>query len=999
MTRPLIEQWLPAAAIGAESMRERGASSALPPINFLHVWWARRPLAASRAAVLASLLPAWPTEVEAAEDSTSAELLAALTREFPDGIDSYKAWFLRALGIAGDPVAARAAIRAARADGQQTQGNAYGYPRAFTVSPDSDVIAKFHLLSTLRGAGPEQLSVVDPFAGGGSIPFEAARYGCDTYANELNPVATAILQATVVVPGELGPVFGKVISDWGNMWSDRVRTRLEPFFPIEKIGDRPAFIWAHTVPCPTTGRPTPLAPDFWLARGKSGRDVAVALEVDRAGGTFTLKIVEGAYAAQWGSRSTYKRGAAESIWTGETFSGDYIRQMGKQGRVGQMLLAISAIRPGVAGRVFRAPNEADLAAIQAADGELASLLPNWIIDDLVPNEPIFEGKETKRSVDMGLARWSDMFAPRQLLTNVTALEEFRKLLAEARASLGDESARALGLYLALALDKACDYNGMLSSWDATRLKIRNTFDRHDFAYKWSFAEFDGAHSLLPWAVSQVVDAYEGIAKLAYQPELLGSDERRVGATIVRGSATSLPLSDGSIDAVVTDPPYYDNVMYAECSDYFYVWLKRSIYDIWPQFTDLAITDKLDEAVANPALFKDVAAPARRGKRNAADGKTAAELADERYEQLLKASFRESYRILKPAGVMTVMFTHKRVDAWDTLGAALLDAGFSIDASWPVHTESEHSLHQARKNAAASTIFLACRKRSSNVPAYWADIRSAVERAAEEAAARFAAQGMTGVDLTIATYGPVLSVLSENWPVYTGELSTDGQPEILRPDAALDLARERVASLKKRGLLGGRDVEFDRVTDWYLLAWSDFRAAEFPFDEARKLCIATHLEFDDLAKRDKIVKATSGSVTLLTPAQRRTAGGLDPDASSFNNWIDRLHVLMLIYDEDGLAAARAWLARTGMGEDPRFADLIQAALAAIPRVRDKGQFIRPEARILDSLRTALFDNIPLPVDDSLVPKPIQGQFEISGSQGLSLPEEPDLEEEEALEDAE
>ncbi len=126
-------------------------------------------------------------------------------------------------------------------------------------------------------------------------------------------------------------------------------------------------------------------------------------------------------------------------------------------------------------------------------------------------------------------------------------------------------------------------------------------------------------------------------------------------------------------------------------------------------------------------------------------------------------------------------------------------GFSIGASWPVHTESEHSLHQAKKNAAASTIFLACRKRLSSAPAYWADIRSDVERAAEQAASRFAAEGITGVDLTIATYGPVLSVLSDSWPVYSGELSADGQPEVLRPDAALDLARERVASLKKTWL--------------------------------------------------------------------------------------------------------------------------------------------------------------------------------------------------------
>src|SRR5690606_31601110 len=138
-------------------------------------------------------------------------------------------------------------------------------------------------------------------------------------------------------------------------------------------------------------------------------------------------------------------------------------------------------------------------------------------------------------------------------------------------------------------------------------------------------------------------------------------------------------------------------------------------------------------------------------------KSAAELADARYEELLRASFQEAYRVLKDDGVLTVMFTHKRVDAWDTLGVALLDAGFTVASSWPVHTESENSLHQAKKNAAASTIFLSCRKREGSEPAYWADIRREIEQVAEEAVREFSAAGMTGIDLTIATYGPVLSV--------------------------------------------------------------------------------------------------------------------------------------------------------------------------------------------------------------------------------------------------
>lgn len=982
MTRRLIEQWLPAAAIGAESMRERGAASALPPINFLHVWWARRPLTASRAAIVASLLPAWPSDDQASANPRAATVLAALEEEFPGGEDEYRSWFLWSLGIFGDPVAGRAAIAAARAAGTTTTGNAYGYDRAFTVSPDEQTVERIHRLAGLCGNVNNPAVVLDPFAGGGSIPFEAARYGCATIANELNPVATAILAGTVDLPARLGAEFARDIARWGELWTDRVRARLAPFFPLEHADERPAFIWAHTVPCPSTGRPTPLAPDFWLARGAAGRDVAIRLDVDRTLGTCKLTVVEGAEAKEHGPRSTYKRGAAESIWTGETFSGDYIRRMGSEGRIGQMLLAVSITRPGRSGRQFRTPNEADLAAIDSATAELERQRPAWEISDLLPMEAIFEGKETKRSIDMGLRTWVDMFSPRQLLTNVTALDELQKVIGEARSELGEERGRALALYLAFALDKAVDYNGMLSSWHSSRTTVRNTFDRHDFAYKWTFAEFDGAHSLLPWSVSQITDAYRGIANLALSGQSLDSSERSFRARIMRSSATDLALPDASVDAIVTDPPYYDNVMYAECSDYFYVWDKRALSETWPQLTDLPLTDKVHEAVANPSLFREVATPSR-GRRGGS-ARSAMDLADARYEELLRQSFAEAHRVLKDDGVMTVMFTHKRVDAWDTLGAALLNAGFSIDASWPVHTESEHSLHQAKKNAASSTIFLTCRKRTSSESAFWSDLRREVERAAEQAAERFAAEGLTGVDLTIATYGPTLAVLSERWPVYTGALDEDGNSVVLRPDAALDLARERVATLKMRGLLSGRSVEFDRVTDWYLLAWNDFKAIEFPFDEARKLSIATHLELDELA-RAHVVRQGSGTVTIQTPAQRQTAGAIDVSAPSYGTWLDRLHALMVVYDQDGLNAARGWLARTGLADQPQLNDLVEAALHAIPRTRDGGAFVRPEARILDSIRSTLFSQIPLPTEEALPIPPVR-QLRFGVTNGEMMAEE-------------
>lgn len=199
----LLQSWLPFDAVGAESLRERGASSALPPLYFLHVWWARRPLTVSRAAVLASLLPDWET---LATHAAPQEL------GFPSEA-AYRAWFLRLLGIRGDPVAARKLLEWSRQQGKFIP-NPYNAPRAFTVNPFPDDLALLHkILALVWGEGP--VVVLDPFAGGGSIPFEALRYGLSVVANELNPVAAVILQATLVYPLRFGPDLADDIREWG----------------------------------------------------------------------------------------------------------------------------------------------------------------------------------------------------------------------------------------------------------------------------------------------------------------------------------------------------------------------------------------------------------------------------------------------------------------------------------------------------------------------------------------------------------------------------------------------------------------------------------------------------------------------------------------------------------------------------------------------------------------------------------------------------------------
>ena len=947
MHRPtvLIENWLPIADIGAESKRERGASSALPPLYFLHVWWARRPLLTSRAAVLGSVLPAW-----------SHNWPPELREQFPTE-QSYHQWFKRLLGILGDPVAGRKLIQYAKDKGIKLPGNPYGYRRAFTINPDESQIRTLQDLLEYNW-GTRDLSVLDSMAGGGSIPFEALRYGFATYANELNPVASVILKATLDYPARFGPELAREIEKYGGMMAKEVETRLAPYFPRQKGESIHAYIWARTVACPYTGKPVPLSPNWWLQKGSDPVAVRPIFKDGADGARFAIVRGEAACERAKPDAGTVRRGNGISPWAhNQAIGGDHIKAEAQAGRMGQQLYALAIHMHD--GRGFRAPTDEDLEAVKRAEAAVKKRLPGWEIKGLIPVEQIPHGNKTSEALRYGMRRWSEIFSPRQLLTLGTYLEVFYEVVGEVRKALSEDRAKAVVTYLGLALDKCADYNSRMVRWHSGRGVIAGTFDRHDFSFKWSHAEFDGAYNLLPWTVSQVVDAFAGIANLAESARspLFKSGPKpatdRLAVTL--GNATSLStIPDGSIDCLCVDPPYKANVMYAECSDFFYVWMKRSLGDWYPGFFNDELTNKDDEAVANVARFAGLG------------GANKKELADQDYERKMAACFREMHRILREGGVLTVMFTHKEVSAWDSLATALIDAGFGIKASWPVHTESEHSLHQAKKNAAASTILLVCRKReTSKNPVWWDDLKNEVRETARVKAEEFEKQGIRGVDLYISTFGPTLSIISEHWPVLTGDVDPKtGQPKPLRPDVALDLAREEVVNLRKRGLLLGRTVQFDQVTDWYLMAWDSFQAEQFPADEARKLALALGLDIEnDLVKNKRIITKKQNFVALQPPKARRRKGMVDPELTAFDTQIDAVHTAMLVLEEDGSRACERFLRQARLVNDGTFRACLQALLNAVPRTRKKGKFVRAEAELLDKLRDAFFPDLQVPPEEA------------------------------------
>lgn len=950
--RVLIEDWLPVAELGIESRRERAVSTTLPPISRLHVWWARRPIVASAGVVLAGLLPAWTPELAAeyAEEE-------ALQSE-----QSYQRWFLRLVGILGDPVRAKKTIDEANAAGIKLKGNGYGYKQAYKNSIPLSEIRLLHRI--LKGTWGELPMVADPTAGGGSIPLAAARLGLPTRANDLNGVAAALLRAGVQIPASRGRQVSDGLRKWGNELTDRVDRRLREFFPVQGGESIQAYIWAHAVNCPRTGRPIPLMGDMWLRKDK-GKEAAVRLVTDTVGGdpsVVMFEVVKGnAVNPGEANQGFVANGKAISPYDNLVVDGDYIKREAKEGRMTQVLYAV-AIKSPSGERSFRAPSKDDVAAVSAANARFNSVRDEWIQAGYLPGEEIPPISNYERGHRMyGIRTWLDMFTPRQALVHGTFTQEFKKIIPEVRQDLGDQADDVLFL-LGLLQGKALNYNAKSVSWNVPRQLTRSVFDKHNFSFKWTFAEFDGARALYPWTL-HVLDNYDQIVDMfenAGASDLDADGDLQRDVLVTQGSATHVPsLETGSVAHICIDPPYYDNVMYAELADFFYVWERHTLGLIVPEFFAAAETDKDNEAIANLARF----APMGKRKR---------ELADLDYEAKMTAIFAECHRALRDDGVMSVMFTHKRAEAWDTLGMGLLQAGFTVETSWPVNTEAEQSLHQANVNSAASTIMLVCRKRQSDPAAktFLDDIEAEVRTAVREAAERFRGYGIEGVDLMLSSYGPALSVISSHWPVYSSEADESGRARLLRPEEALSIAREEVVRLTRQRIVG-QDVQIDNHSDFVLIAWETFKAYEFSFDEARRLALTVGaLDIDELA-RAKVLAKKSGTVRLLSPQERIRRGGdelatgVRIDAKNFEYMNDALDTVLYVAKVDGMSDAKALMDRLGLTSDPRFLAYVQGLVNAMPRVKVKGEWIVPEAGLLDTLVTAYLPDITLPAESRAV----------------------------------
>ena len=942
----LIERWLPIAELGEESTRERRSMTALPPTYYLHVWWARRPLVASRAAILASLLP----------------------------VDADRETFMHVLGIHGDPVSARNAIDRARRTGVRVK-NPYGYDRAFKYLPDQS--DREWLRSTLVGS-MENLTVLDPTAGGGSIPFESLRMGFPPLANDLNPVAALILKATLEWPAtwshDVREAFGNLASEW----RERIEDRLVAFFPQRDLPNRVdlTYLWARTITCPYCDGLVPLSPNWRLAPGGIGVRLRPDLSSGQGSGgrICSFEVVE---SASEQSSGTVSKGDGTCPFDdcGRVIDGDDIKSQAQAGHMGEQLYAVvykkrvlTKTKTGKTRekwvRNYRAPRPEDDNSPEI-EAVLTEKLPEWEALDMVPSERIPDGNKTTEPQRYGMPSWRDLFSPRQFLCHGTNVEVFREMLdADREANKLSETRKAAYGYLALMLDTLLNYNNRAGRWDNTTGRVRSIFDQHDFAFVWSYGEMTPFVSGVgyDWAIDKTAKSIDELIALV-RPE-----ENRAGDLFVRDTAeltspavtiTCKPgdsldhIGDGSIDTVIIDPPYYDNVMYAELSDFFYVWLKRTAGHVFPELFRTHLTDKDNEAVANPTRFQG-----QRGARA---------LAGRDYQDRMASIFAECRRVLKPDGIMTLMFTHKATGAWDALTTGLMKSGFVITASWPINTEAEGSLHIKNKAAANSTIFLVCRPRhpganeqyaegvregpsvygESSTAVYWEDVEPRVARAVRTRVEEFQQAGISGVDLYLASFGPALEEFSRHWPLRRGTprevpverrrrlqqelFEEEWDPYAATPEDALDAARREVKRWRLEQLTHLKaNADLDPPTAFFVLAWDAFKAPVFSYDEALRLARAVGIDLDnDVVGR--LAQKKGSDILLWDSAHRAAKGTLGPPDGS-RGMIDAIHHAANIARSRTLDAAREMLTETLVDQDPRFFAALEVVLEVLPVTR-------------------------------------------------------------------
>ena len=947
MPRRLIEEAFPLKKVSEDSKHEKSPSIKKvfkdskhqkkvrrEHISTLHIWPARRPLAACRAVTIATLLP----DPADATEKMKAEYTRLSGSPLPEKQRDYLCnTLIASLTRWGDENGQ------GDWDAKDQKGRWVNKLR----------IARELILMAYDGHPPK---VLDMFAGGGAIPLEAMRLGCEVTANDYNPVAWFILKCTLEYPqrlvGKTTPLpklerfeqpnvkngdLADHVRLWGQWVFKNARKELVQYYPA--IDNKPtvAYLWARTIPCQDQkkcGATIPLLKTLWLCkkaektlpdtpenrnrpdflRIKETRNQAKVIinakraltlcpdsDTKRVG--FEIFVPKNAKEVGNPTMSDTKTIKATCPLCGSQQPTEYIKRCGHENKLKSQMTAV--VYQAEYGKEYRSPKPEEIGAAEIPTEVLeavANQIPHGLLDEPMP------GPETLgfRVPLYGFKKWSDLFTNRQLLALMTFVKWAHAAQREMeKVGYPPEWLEAINGYLACVFDRMLAHNSSLIFWRRDSEASRTTFVRYALSMTWDFSE-----SAIP---NEVPGSYQiCLDRIIASMETI----RRTHTTevpkcvILRQSATN--SINRKTDVVITDPPYYDEIPYADLSDFFYVWLRRIIGHQFPTNLTQSLTPKINELVQHAGRFDG-------------DNKEAKKF----YEEGMTESFQNAYQTLSDHGRMVVVFAHKEPDAWETLVKSMIESGLVVTTSWPIDTEQEGRMRAQGSAALATSLWMVCRKRPANVKeGHYGKVKRDMQKRITERLRYFWDAGIRGPDFVWAAIGPAL----ESYSSYKEVRRIDKQ--VFTVTEFLTEVRRIVTDFALGKILHGASTEaLDEWTRYYLMHKDYFGTEDAPVGECILLAQGYGVSLDDLrAAQVGILKKTrSGSALKLLGHTERTSDRVGyAHTSGRIPMIDMIHRVMILWSAGERVEINAYFHEHGLQENVLFEAVVQALIETSPQ---------------------------------------------------------------------
>ncbi|MBN8655120.1 MAG: DUF1156 domain-containing protein [Anaerolineae bacterium] len=918
--RRFIEESFPVKEVGETSASEKNVRQG--HISTLHIWWARRPLAASRATAYAALTPA-PKDAE--EWQKKRDFIVQLSD-----------W--------------------------ENSNNQSLLERA-----------RREILEANGGVPPK---VLDPFSGGGSYPLEALRLGCESYAHDYNPVAVLIEKATMEYPQKFGRPFegmpdwakpqkaetkdlgGKrkskkksgeqialfdsttgldstdfnpllnAVRYWGNWVIEEAHKELSDFYSTQVEGETPiGYIWAHTIECqnPVCRAKIPLMRQFLLSK-KNKRNIALYPKISK--GKIEFKIVGDKY-EHWPdgfdpSNGTITQAIAVCPICKNTMDSDFVHSAFINNKTSQQMIAVVLQNEGLKEKKYRIANEQDMANFEKARqylGELCiTLEKEWGIPP-IPDETIYTPDEQEYKEGgllwsfspimlYGLSRWAYLFNDRQKLSALVYIKKLRQAhaLQNQNANM-KEFSEAVSTYLALALSRATSYNAILCWWEPTGERSFNVFGRQAMGMIFDYSEQNPFGPLTGNWSAQLDNAIEAIIQFSNIPQVKALQDKKI---VRQGTALSLSFEDNTFDAILTDPPYYDNVPYSVLSDFFYVWLKRAVGNLHPDIFSTTLAPKSQEVIAELPLLRGL-------NKIQAAVKLPRIKSSEVFEDMLAKSFKEIFRVLKNNGVAVIVYAHKSTSGWETAINAILDSNLVVTSAWPINTEMKTRLRASESAALASSIYIVARKMPRLPTGFYNDVRNELRQHLDAKLHRLWEEGIGGADFFIAAIGSAIEIFGKY------EQVMDYEGNIVRADRLLEEVRSIATNYAVKQILhNGFAAEITPMARFYVLWRWNYGEALVPFDEVNKLAHSCGLDLSLQFSKNGFIKKEKEFVRMLGPQGRKLDDLDDP-----RDMIDVMHKALLLWEKGQRNEMVKALADRGFGKSEAFYRVAQAISETLP----------------------------------------------------------------------